>query len=177
MKKVELKARFNSFYNSSYLRAMAWCMAQTGDFINGEDLLADAYYAVYKKFLKDKNGAFQDPEKYLFSMLEKDLEKYWKKHRKESEPAPGGEVDCEALLETELNLTEEAAVKQMLVQDVLEFVSAQPAVMRRAFAMYFYLDMTLEETAAALGISTEAVKRELSRLLQSIRDEFLEDYE
>lgn len=178
MKKVERKARFNAFYHATYDQAMAYCMAKTGDFINGEDLLEDAYYAVYKKILKDKKGQLHEPERYLYAALDARIEQYWKKHRKEQFLAPAeDEVSLDAMLELEFDLTEETAVKQMLVQDILEFVSAQPAPMRRAFAMYFYLEQAMEEIAAELGVSTVAAQNYLYHLLQAVRENCLEDYE
>ncbi|MBQ8893039.1 MAG: RNA polymerase sigma factor [Clostridia bacterium] len=179
MKKVELKARFNSFYNTTYPQAMAYCMAKTGDFVNSEDLLADSYYAIYKRFLKDKNDEIQEPEKYLYTVLKNRIAKYWKKHSKELQVSVSSDDDSlfESVLETEFDLTAETAIKQMLVQDILEYVSSQPAPMRRAFAMHFYLGMTIDETAAELKVPVTTARNYIYRMLQRVKDNFLEDYE
>ncbi len=176
MKRIELQAHFNRFYNQTYPKAMAYCMAQTGDFLNGEDLLAEAYYVVYRRFM-NKKTAISDPEGYLLTALDNQISKYWKKRRKELEvdiPLEKTE-QLDLLLETELALTEEKAMKQMLVHDVLEFVSVQPPLMRRAFAVHFYLGKTIEETAAELGISVAVTRNYLYSLLKMIQEEFLED--
>lgn len=179
MKRVELKARFNSFYNESYPRAMAYCIAMTGDFINGEDILADTYYNVYKRVLKDKKGEIKDLDGYLFSSLKNRIATYWKKHQKErSVSVPLEEWEnLGEILYTEFDLTAETAVKQMLVQDILEYVSSRPLVMRRAFAMHFYLGHTLEETAIQLQLPVSTVRNYIYRLLREVRENFLDEYE
>lgn len=178
MKRVELQARFSRFYNQTYPQAMAYCLAKTGDFINSEDLLSETYYAVYKRFL-NKKEEIREPERYLFTVLKNQIAKYWKKHRREQEKTISLEEQehLEALLETELELTEERVVKQMLIQDVLEYVSAQPALMRRAFTIHFYLGRTIEETATELEIPVVTARNYIYRLLKKVKEEFLEDYE
>lgn len=179
MKKVELKERFNSFYNKTYSQAMAYCVAKTGDFVNGEDLLADVYYELYKRFMKDKNGEIKEPEKYLYTVLKNRVSKYWKKHSKEQTVTVSVDDDTvfEDLLETEFDLTAETALKRMLLQDILEYVSSQPVPIRRAFAMHFYLGFTLEETAKELRLPITTVRNYIYRLLSEIRDTFLDDFE
>ncbi len=178
MKKVELQAKFSQFYNQPYSKAMSYCMARTGDFINCEDLLSDAYYAVYKRFL-NKKDPIDDPEHYLLTVLKNRISKYWKKHSKELQiKIPIEEAEqLDVLLETEFDITEEKAVKQMLIQDILEFVSGQPPLMRRAFTIHFYLGKSIEETAADLKLPVSTARNYIYRLLKKIREEFLEDYE
>ncbi len=178
MKRTEFKAWFNTFYNKTYSGAMAYCMAKTGDFVNSEDLLAEAYYAFYKQAIKS-GVTIEEPEKYFFKVLKNKIAKYWEKHRKELQFAESAEDGghYENLLETELDLTADAALKQMLLQDILEFVSSQPAPMRRAFALHFYLGKTIEETAAELAVSVPAARNYIYRTLKLIREKFLEDYE
>ncbi len=178
MKRVELQAHFSRFYHRTYPQAMAYCLAKTGDFINSEDLLSETYYAVYKYFLNKKDGV-KDPDRYLFTVLKNQIDKYWKKHRKDKqENIPPEEYEqLTVLLETELDLTAEKAVKQMLIQDVLEFVSTQPALLRRAFAIHFYLGMTIEETAEELELPVATARNYIYHLLKKVREEFLEDFE
>ncbi len=176
MKKNELISKFNAFYKETYPSAMRYCMVKTGDFVNSEDLLADTYYAIYKSFLKDKNGELRSPEDYLFKVLKNRIAQYWKKQRI-TEPLPEAGDEYEALLQTELNLTEEQAMKQMLLQDILEFVSEQPPLMRRAFTMHFYFDMSIEETANELEVSVAAARNYIYRLLCKVKENYLEKYE
>jgi RNA polymerase sigma factor (sigma-70 family) len=179
MKKDELKSRFNDFYKKTYPDAMRYCMSKTGDFLNSEDLLADVYYEVYKRFIKDKNGEIREPERYLYTALKNRVSKYWNKDCKESLRLVeiGDETDFEEFLSTELELTEETAMKQMLVQDILEYVSECPLPQRRAFAMHFYLGMSLNEVSKELDVPITSVRNYIYRLLKEIRENFLEEYE
>ena len=178
MKRIELEAKFNSFYNKTYQSAMTYCLAKTGDFINGEDILADVYYAIYKRLLKT-NDEIEDLERYLFTALKNRISKYWEKHKREllMTVSADDEDQYETLLETDFQLTEETAVRQMLLQDILEFVSAQPAPMLRAFALHFYLGKTVEETAEELSVPVTTARNYIYRLLRKVKDTFLEDYE
>ncbi len=178
MKRAEFKAWFNTFYNKTYSGAMAYCMAKTGDFVNSEDLLADAYYTFYKQASKPKSW-IQEPEHYFFKVLKNKISKYWEKHRKELQlvESAGDDDFDETLIEMEFDLTAEFVLKQMLLQDILEFVSSQPAPMRRAFTLHFYLEKTIEETAGELGVSVAAARNYIYRTLKLIRENFMEDYE
>ncbi len=179
MKREELEAKFNSFYDETYEKAMSFCMAKTGDFINSEDLLADAYYSIYKRFSSRKEEELRDPKKYLFTVLKNQIAKYWVKHKKEQQctVSADDETAFEALLETEFDLTEKTAIDRMLIEDILEFVSVQPGPQRRAFTMHFYLGKTIEETAAELELPVSTVRNYLYRLLKKIKDNFLQEYE
>lgn len=176
MRSIECKARFNDFYNATYQSAMIYCLSKTGDFINSEDLLTDAYYTVYKAIIKDKNGKLQQPEKVLHKALNERISRYWKKHKKE-QVLPLLQETSQAWLTTELDITAQKAERQMVVQDVLEFVSTQPELHRRTFAMYFYLDMAKEEIAKELGVSVDTVAKYIDCILQRINDNVLIDHE
>lgn len=176
MKRTELDQLFNQFYKDSYRNALYYCMSKTGDFVNTEDILADAYFALYKQMGK---ATIENLDSYFHTVLKNEIAKYWKKHRKELTLPLEGEdgQNYEVLLETEFNITEEAALRSMLVQDILEYISKQPAVMRRAFVIHFYFEKTLEETAAELGVSVPNVRNYIYRLLGRVKTEFMEDYQ
>lgn len=178
MNHAERKKKFDDFYQKTYQNAMVYCIGKTGDFINGEDLLAEAYYDVYQQFSKDKTGELLNSERSLVSALKKTISQYWEKHRRDlilEETVEGGSI--ESLLNTDLDLTEEAVIRRMLVQDILEYVSVQPAPLRRAFALYFYLGKTLEETASELKVPVLTAQNYLCRILREIEENFLEEYE
>ena len=178
MKRAQFKSWFDTFYNRTYSGAMAYCMAKTGDFLNAEDLLADAYYAFYKQASKAREE-IKEPDRYFFKVLKNRISKYWKKHQKELRFTDMEEdgLQYEELLQTELDLTPELAMKQMLLQDILEYVSKLPAPMRRSFTLHFYLGKTIEETAAELEVSIPAARNYIYRTLKQIRENFLEEYE
>lgn len=179
MKKAELNQKFDAFYQRTYRSAMVYCLAKTGDFINCEDLLTDAYLAVYKKFAKSSKEPLKEPERVLSTALKNSVSNYWEKHRKDLKLSVTEEkrTDYETLLQTELDLTEDMVVRKMLQEDIVEFVSTRPVLMRRAFVLRFYLDRSIEETAAELKVSVSDVCRCLYGLLQEIRENFLEEFE
>ncbi len=179
MKKVKQEARFNRFYQETYEKAMVYCLAKTGDFVNGEDLLADVYYAIYKRLLKGKEQEIGNLEAYLFTVLKNRIAKYWKRHRRElvMTAAANEEEGLEQLLCTDFQLTEETAIQKMLLQDILEYVSGSQALMRRAFTLHFYLGKTVEETALELEIPVTTARNYIYRLLREVRERFLEEYE
>ena len=178
MKRIDLETSFNSFYNQTYKSAMQYCLMKTGDFINSEDLLSDAYYAIYKRISKEDAGEIEDLNRYLFTVLKNGISKYWKKHRRDllMTVSSDDEDNYEALLETDFNLTEETAEREMLLQDILEFVSKQPAPMRRAFTMHFYLDKSIEECAKELDAPVTTVRNHIYRLLHKVQDHFMDSY-
>jgi len=175
MKRAELDQLFNQFYKESYRDALYYCMAKTGDFVNTEDILADAYFALYKRM---KKAGIVGLKQYFYVVLKNEIASYWKKHRKELtvplEDENGQEY--ELLLETDFNITADSAMRNMLVQDILEYISKQPAVMRRAFVIHFYFEKTLEETATELGVTVPNVRNYIYRLLRKVKDEFMDEY-
>ena len=178
MKRSEFKSWFDTFYDKTYAGAMAYCLAKTGDFINSEDLLADAYFSLYKRVSKTK-APVSDPQAYLFKILKNRIAKYWMKHSKEKELfiSENDATQYESLLELELDLTAETATKQMLLQDIMEYISTCTPMMRRAFTLHFILERSIEDTAKELGVSVAAARNYIYRTLQSVRENFLEDYE
>ncbi|MBQ4052341.1 MAG: sigma-70 family RNA polymerase sigma factor [Clostridia bacterium] len=177
MDRTQRKNKFNEFYESTYPKAMAYCMGKTGDFLNGEDLLTDAYYELYRMFLKEKNGCPKEPEILLFATLKKRISKYWNKHRKDLDvEIPEEKGSLGAYLSAELDLSAEDEAARMLVLDILEYVSVAPAPLRRAFTLYFYLGKNLEETAAELKVSVHTAENYLCAILREIHEEFLDEY-
>ena len=179
MKKAELNQKFDAFYDRTYRSAMVYCLSKTGDFINCEDLLSDAYLVVYKRFAKSSKEPLKEPERFLTTVLKNSIAKYWEKHRKDLKlPLQVEEkTDYETLLQTELELAEETVIRRMLQEEIVEFVSTQPVPMRRAFALRFYLGKSIEETAGELKVPTATVRSYLYCLLQEIRANFLEEFE
>ena len=175
MKRNETDQLFNQFYKESYCDALYYCMSKTADFINAEDLLANAYFSLYKQV---KKGNVENLKQYFYAVLKNEISTYWKKHRKELiiplEDENG--LDFEGFLETDFSITEDSALRNMLVQDILEYISKQPALMRRAFVIHFYFEKTLEETAAELGVTVPNVRNYIYRLLKKVKSQFLEEY-
>ena len=113
----------------------------------------------------------------MFIALKNRIAKYWVKHRKEqlTTVSADEEVPFETLLDTDLALTEEKAMQKMLLQDIIEYVSAQPAPLRRAFIMHFYLGYTVEETADELNVPVSTARNYIYRLLKNVKETFCTD--
>ncbi len=177
MDRRQRKEAFDLFYQQTYSESMTYCMGETGDFLNGEDLLVDAYYEVYRAFMKAKKELPQNLSALLNEAMKKRLAKYWDKHRKDLLLDEEEEQSSlAAYLYDELDLTDDEAKERLLVLDILEFVSMEPAPLRRAFAYYFYLGKSLEETAVGLRVSVHTAENYLCMILHRIREEFLDEF-
>ncbi len=178
MDRSERKKRFDDFYQKTYQASMVRVLTKTGDFLNAEDLLAEAYYSVYRLFMKDKKGEMKSPERCLAESLKKVLSAYGAKHRKEwSVECSEESRSLRELLSVELELDAEEISRRMLSEDILEFVSSRPLLLRRAFVLYLYFSCSLEEIAAELKCSVSEAEQYLCMILGQIKDEFLEPYE
>ncbi len=178
MKRKELKFHFESFYNDTYSALAVDCLKQTGDFLNIEDLLAKIYYAVYIDFKKYAKYEPLMAQNSLKKATKEQLALYWKKHRKELQTPklPQMKGTLEQMLETEFDLTEESVEDEMLTQDILEYVSGLPALLRRSFVLYFYFEETPESISTELNLPAETVKSYLLLVLKKIKKNILDEY-
>ncbi len=178
MKRKELKEYFNLFYNNTYSATLSYCLKKTGDFLNLEDLVASSYYQLYKLIKKSKTIDQPTANKLLKKAVDGTLDRYWKKHKKDLtfKKKQNPQHTLEEYLAAEIDVTEEEATQMMLCQDVLEYVSDQPMMFRRAFVLYFYYEMNLDAIAVELNLPQEDVLYCLVTILKRIKKNILDEY-
>lgn len=69
---------FETIYHASYPRLSRYAFSKTRKVADAEDLLQDVYYDFYK-FLQKTNEKLQNPQAYLFTMMDHALAHYYEK--------------------------------------------------------------------------------------------------
>ncbi|GAA2823790.1 SigE family RNA polymerase sigma factor [Kitasatospora sp. CM 4170] len=140
---------------SPRLLRMAWLL--TGDAHLAEDLLQTALAKVWPKWDKI---AIDRPEAYVRRVLVNSHVSWWR--RRWHGELPHGELPEPA---TQADPFEDVVVGQVLAAAV----RALPPRQRAVVVLRFFEDLSVEETAEALGCSTGTVKSNTHRALNALR--------
>ncbi|MFJ8431598.1 SigE family RNA polymerase sigma factor [Kitasatospora sp. NPDC094019] len=153
----EARPDFEEFVaaRSPRLLRMAWLL--TGDPYLAEDLLQTALAKVWPRW---EQVAIDRPEAYVRRVLVNSHVSWWRRRWQ-------GELPHDRLPEppTVADPFEEVVTSQV----VAAAVRALPARQRAVVVLRFFEDLSVEDTAEALGCSTGTVKSQTHRALQSLR--------
>jgi len=136
----------------------------TGDHQLAEDLVQVALTRAATRWARIT--AAGDPEPYIRRIMVNERTSWWRRRRYESV----GWADCVSMLTAgrpvEVDETEQVNRRIALVQALNRLTTRQRAVV----VMRFYVDMSVEETARALGCSEGTVKSTTSDALSKLRE-------
>jgi RNA polymerase sigma-70 factor (ECF subfamily) len=134
----------------------------TGDHGDAEDLVQEAFARVHSS-----GRLLRDPDRivsYLYSVAFNLARTRWRRQRSFE-----GVVHClgrSVEADTELEV---ASVQNSTVAATTAAVTALPERQRACVVLRYYTDLSVADTALALGISTNSVKTHLQRALISLR--------
>jgi RNA polymerase sigma-70 factor (sigma-E family) len=131
----------------------AWLL--TGDAHRAEDLVQATLLKCWRRWRHIDSGAALDS--YVRRVMVTTYTDWWRRRWR-------GEVPTEVLPE---ETSPDATTA--LSRDVLAALAALPRGQRAVVVLRFYDDLSMEQTAAALGVSTGTVKSQTSRALASLR--------
>lgn len=184
MKKSEATAKFNQLYDLTYDNALAYSIESTGSLDTAEDILADTYSAIYKRLLNMKEFDIENIRNYFFTCLKNSVKKYYVKRADKEvlyeDIAASFDGDCQsfidALLNTEINITEKQAVDSLLIKKINDFISHKEEIHRKAFILRFYYGYPLRKISKLLNVPGTTINNYIYRLLEEIRNNFLDEY-
>jgi len=155
---VERPAAFEDFVaaRGQRLLRMAWLL--TGDTHLAEDLLQTALVKVWPKW---DRVARDNPEAYIRTVLVNTHASWWQRRWR-------GEVSTGLLPDTAA--TRDTYAEVDAEHDLAAAIRGLPRQQRAVVMLRFFEDLSVEQTAAALGCSTGTVKSQTSRALHSLRE-------
>ena len=164
---VLLPGRFEYFYLEEYPKVVALAYALTGSRAGAEDIAQEAFLRAYRDW--ERVGSYEHQAAWV--------------RRVAANLATSGLrrrlVEARAL--TRLALRWEPAVDPLAAEDA-EFWAAVRALPRRqaqAVALYYFQDLSVQQTASALGCTEGTVKAHLAKarrtLARHLQPERLED--
>lgn len=150
-------SEFEVFYQESYAKFYRFLILQASNLNNIDDILQNAYLALYKKMKKQK---IENLEAYLYKVGWNLL----KKERKLSK-------EC-SLEENMLNSSSSIEEKVELNEDlntVWKYVKTKEVLIQKAFYLY-YLGMSIKDIAKNLKVNESQVKNYIYRTRKELKE-------
>ncbi|HEY3558813.1 MAG TPA: SigE family RNA polymerase sigma factor [Kribbella sp.] len=153
------EAEFSEFAQSVIRRLRRTAYLMCGDWHRAEDAAQDALVKVYRRWhrINRANGLNSYAHQCLVTAVLDQSRRPWRRERLVDadetvamQPDPGGTVDDRLL--------------------VVRALAALPPSQRACVVLRHYADLSLEQTADVLGISTGGVKSQTSRGLTRLRE-------
>ncbi len=164
--KNEIKKRFEDIYYKTYDYIYRYLAVKVGDKQAVEDLIQSVYLKFYRRLCDDKKGSVLNPKHYILRSAKLAAAEYYRSERAETLPVEETEiVDERALERLENDYT-------YTFDEVMGLVESMDRVTYQIFYLHFCLDMTIEKTAAKLGLSQSTVKSKMYRALKKLRENY-----
>jgi RNA polymerase sigma-70 factor (sigma-E family) len=153
------EADFVDFAQGSVAQLQRTAFLMCGDWHRAEDAAQDALVRVYTAWprLKHRGGLRSYAHKALVSVVLDQAKRPWRREH------AAGELPDEGVASDAARTVDDRRL-------VVEALAGLPPRQRACVVLRHYVDLSLEETAQALGIGVGAVKSQTSRGLASLRD-------
>jgi len=169
-------SRFDEIYNCTNKAVLAFITAKCGRITDVGDIFQETYMELYR--VLDKRGAdYVTNEKALVMRLarQKISRHYSLMERLKMfvsiSPANDGDDGVDLLdFAAEDFLTEDAAVNNVLYEDVRRIIKSKPDDVQKVFYLMYEVGLTIPEIAKALSIKESNVKNKLYRTLKELRN-------
>lgn len=183
MPNLEVDEFFNVLYQKMKDEILMYIIARCGDTEDIQDIFQETFLEV-ARLLKNKGIAyFRKPEAIVMTIARRKVYQHFNLRQK-----LGIDKICyEPLENVEEEMTdfddftlEDAMVRKETLEQIKEILGKQDILTRKIFYLRFYMDVSIEEVAELLGISTTRVKNRLYRTLKRIKrklEEGVDDHE
>jgi RNA polymerase sigma-70 factor (sigma-E family) len=164
------EADFSEFAVAALGRLRRTAYLMCGDWHRAEDAAQDALVRIYRRWdkLNRQQGLNTYAHKVVVSVVLDQSRRPWRREQSTAEPGDqqpsggAGAVDGRQILDSSVTVDNR--------QLVIAALASIPAGQRACVVLRHYADLSIEETAQALGISTGTVKSQTSRGLIQLRE-------
>jgi len=152
------EADFTEFATAAIGRLRRTAYLMCGDWHRAEDAAQDALVRIYRRWdkLNRLHGLNTYAHKVVVSVVLDQAKRPWRREHSTAEPAERPRPDEAATIDNR--------------QLVVAALAAIPAGQRACVVLRHYADLSIEETAQVLGVSTGTVKSQTSRGLIQLRE-------
>jgi RNA polymerase sigma-70 factor (sigma-E family) len=155
---AEARQHVTALYQAHAVGLVKLAVLMVGDRLTAEDVVQDAFLGLYRRW-----SALQDQEKALSYVRSSVLNGCRMVHR--------GKYRARRAFREDPGYAESAEATAMLGEshrEVLDALRRIPARQREAVVLRYYLDMTEDQAAQAMGVSRGTVKSATSRGIASL---------
>lgn len=162
---------FSQVYGQCYQPLLRYAFLKLSDPHDAEDALQSVFTRFYKRISARGYRDIEDPKAFALTLLRHELaERYALRAKQAEREAPLADLDLpsdEEELAVRVETADEAA-------RIFGYARALSAESYRTFVLFYGFDMGVEDIAAALSVSVEAVKSRLFRARRAIRARMME---
>jgi RNA polymerase sigma-70 factor (ECF subfamily) len=185
MQNTETERRFGEVYESTNKAVLAFITAKCSRSADIADIFQDTYMELYRLLMRRGTDYVTNDKALVMRIAKRKLARYYSLLARlriiVSKPQQDDDEDCYTLEDVSLEgggledtvadgfLTEEFVVNQSLLESAKDYLRSKPEIVQKVFYLHFDSDMTIKETAEALGISESSVKNKLYRTLNELR--------
>lgn len=175
---------FESLYEETYSETLLYLTRRCADPAQLPDLMQEVYAEVYAVLLQKGQDYLRDPHAFVRHVAKSKLHRFYTLRQRLARLVPLQRQDGDGELYDEPDLAELAARQPLTAQItedrlLVEQIAAQlkqcPADVQKIFICHYQLDMTLRDTARALGMKEPTVKAKLYRTLAKLRRLYVKD--
>ncbi len=161
----DVNSYFNLVYDATFSELAKACVLKAKRVQDVDDLLQSTYERFYKHIRRHGPGVVNDPKSYLYTILSKELAKYYRFHARWL---------TEPLEETTVPLAgdeqpESDSLDRLTLDEIWAIVEREPQLSQKVFILYYEYDMRVAEIAQATGLTESAVKNRLLHTRNRIR--------
>ena len=175
---------FESLYEQTYHETLLYLTSRCADPTQLPDLMQEVYAEVYTVLLQRGAGYLRDPHAFVRHVAKSKLRRFYTLRQRLTRLVPlqksgdDGETYDEpdlARLALQRPPPEQLAEDKLLAAQVAAQLKRCPPDVQKIFICHFWLDMTLRDTARALGMKESTVKAKLYRTLTKLRNDYAKD--
>lgn len=178
----EVTPFFEKLYEETYDATLLYLTRRCADPVQIPDLMQEVYAEVYSVLLQKGPDYFRRPKAFVQHVAKSRLCRYYSLRRRlaclvsldHSGREEDGEKD-EALEIPSLDLPEDLAENKLLAGEIAARLKTFPPDVQRIFICHFWLELSLAQTAKALGMKEATVKSKLYRTLTKLRELYEKD--
>lgn len=170
---------FETLYEATYRETLLYLTRKCADPAQLPDLIQEVYTEVYAVLAQKGTAYLKDPHAFVRHIAKSKLRQFYTLRQRLAcliplqKDGPDGEVydDPEVAALAVLDpLPAQLAEDRALAGQIAAALKRCPADVQKIFVCRFALDLTLEETAATLGMNVSTVKAKLYRTLRKLRE-------
>ena len=169
---------FEALYDQTYDATLLYLTRRCADPTQLPDLLQEVYSEVYAVLLQKGSGYLQNPPAFVRHVARAKLRRFYTLRQRLRQWVPLQRQDAEGELYDDPALEQAAwqmpqpgdqVEEKWLLESIAATLKTYPPDVQKIFICHYQLDLTLRQTAEALGMKESTVKAKLYRTLQKLR--------